>query len=102
MDVIPFNLKLIFFNPASEWQRVFAQQQYQNAKEENLIPTLIATDVYGNGWETFSDSNLYGDDATLYFIQEGMKERFGIRNVPSIVTGDDKQFIVNEYAERNY
>ncbi|BDR99813.1 MULTISPECIES: TrbC family F-type conjugative pilus assembly protein [Enterobacterales] len=102
MDVIPFNLKLIFFNPASEWQRIFAQQQYQNAKDENLIPTLIATDVYGDGWETFSDSNLYGDNATLYFIQEGMKERFGIRNVPSIVTGDDKQFIVNEYAERNY
>ncbi|WP_338885738.1 TrbC family F-type conjugative pilus assembly protein [Xenorhabdus sp. TH1] len=98
MDVIPFDLKLIFFNPNSEWQRHFAKAQYASAKEQQLVPILIATDVYEDGWKTFEDSGFYGDDATLFFIQEGMRERFGVEKVPSVVTGDGKQFVINEYA----
>lgn len=98
MDVIPFDMKLIFFNPNSEWQRNFAREQYASAKEQQLTPNLIATDVYEEGWKTFKDSTFYGHDATLFFIQEGMRERFGIFKVPSVVTGDGKQFVINEYG----
>ena len=99
LDVIPFRLKLIFFDARSDWQRKIARREYQNAAP-GIEPILITTNVYGDGWKTFQDAHeMYGEKSRLYMIQPGMADRFGITSVPSIVTATDKQYVIDEYPK---
>lgn len=101
LSVTPFQIKLIIFDARSFWQRELAKQQFSNTPK-GITPILITTNVYGNGWQTFKDATqTYGKTARLYLIQPGMAERFGIEKVPSIVTADEKNFIVNEYSQED-
>ncbi|EYU15114.1 TrbC family F-type conjugative pilus assembly protein [Photorhabdus aegyptia] len=102
LDIMPFYHKLIFFDARVEWQRKFARAQFENT-EPGIIPILITTNVYGNGWQTFKDTELYyGKRARLYMIQPDMADRFGIVTVPSVVTSDKKAFIVDEYSKTDF
>lgn len=97
LSVIPFRLKLIFFDARSEWQRKIAKREYQNTAI-GIEPILITTNVYGDGWQTFKDATaMYGQKARLYMIQPGMSERFNVTALPSVVTGTDTQYVVDEY-----
>ncbi|PHM72194.1 TrbC family F-type conjugative pilus assembly protein [Xenorhabdus sp. KJ12.1] len=99
LEVIPFRLKLIFFDARSDWQRQIAKREYQNAKS-GIQPILITTNVYGDGWQTFQDATqMYGEKSRLYMIQPGMSERFGVSALPSIVTSNGSQYIVDEYPK---
>ncbi len=101
LSVTPFQIKLIIFDARSFWQRELAKQHFSNTPK-GITPILVTTNVYGNGWQTFKDATqTYGKTARLYLIQPGMAERFGIEKVPSIVTADDKNFIVNEYSQED-
>lgn len=97
LEVIPFRLKLIFFDARSDWQRKIAKREYQNAKP-GIEPILITTNVYGDGWKTFKDSGeMYGVKSRLFMIQPGMSERFGVTALPSIVTSNGSQYVIDEY-----
>ncbi|MCX2460117.1 TrbC family F-type conjugative pilus assembly protein [Citrobacter freundii complex sp. 2022EL-00972] len=97
LEVIPFRLKLIFFDARSDWQRKIAKRENQNAKP-GIQPILITTNVYGDGWQTFKDAGeIYG--SRLYMIQPGMSERFGVTSLPSIVTSNGTQYVVDEYPK---
>lgn len=99
LDVIPFSMKLIFFDARSDWQRDIARREYQNA-EPGITPILITTNVYGDGWKTFQDATkFYGDKSRLYLLQPGMSERFGITAIPSVVTASDHQYVIDEYPK---
>ncbi|EGT5675178.1 conjugal transfer protein [Cronobacter dublinensis subsp. dublinensis] len=99
LDVIPFSLKLIFFDARSDWQRNIARREYQNVKP-GIQAILITTNVYGDGWQTFKDAaTMYGDKARLYMIQPGMAERFSVTSLPSIVTSNGNQYVVDEYPK---
>lgn len=99
LEVIPFRLKLIFFDARSDWQRQIAKREYQNAKT-GIQPILITTNVYGDGWRTFKDAGeMYGAKSRLYMIQPGMSERFGVTALPSIVTSNGSQYVVDEYPK---
>lgn len=99
---MPFTIKLIFFDAREEWQRQFARYQFEHTPA-SLTPILVTTNVYGDGWQTFRDTKKeYGDFARLYMIQPGMAERYGLINVPSIVTADSKRFINDEYSRKDF
>ncbi|EIZ1085949.1 conjugal transfer protein [Klebsiella oxytoca] len=99
LEVIPFRLKLIFFDARSDWQRQIAKRENQNAKP-GIQPILITTNVYGDGWKTFQDAGeMYGAKSRLYMIQPGMSERFGVTSLPSIVTSNGSQYVVDEYPK---
>ncbi|MBQ0600820.1 conjugal transfer protein [Klebsiella oxytoca] len=99
LEVIPFRLKLIFFDARSDWQRQIAKREYQNTKP-GIQPILITTNIYGDGWKTFKDAGeLYGAKSRLYMIQPGMSERFGVTALPSIVTSNGSQYVVDEYPK---
>lgn len=99
LEVIPFRLKLIFFDARSEWQRLIAKREYQNTTP-GIQPILITTNVYGDGWKTFKDAGeMYGAKSRLYLIQPGMSERFGVTALPSIVTSNGSQYVIDEYPK---
>ncbi|WP_240043079.1 TrbC family F-type conjugative pilus assembly protein [Photorhabdus luminescens] len=102
LDIMPFYHKLIFFDARVEWQRKFARMQFENT-EPGITPILITTNVYGNGWQTFKDTTLYyGEKARLYMIQPDMADRFGVVTIPSVVTSNQKVFIVDEYSKTDF
>lgn len=99
LNVIPFRLKLIFFDARMDWQRKIARREYQNV-ETGIQPILITTNVYGDGWQTFQDATeKYGDKARLYLLQPGMAERFNVTSLPSVVTADSNEYTIDEYPE---
>lgn len=102
LTVMPFTIKLIFFDAREEWQRQFARYQFEHTPA-SLTPILVTTNVYGDGWQTFRDTKKeYGDFARLYMIQPGMAEHYGLINVPSVVTADSKRFINDEYSRKDF
>lgn len=99
LEVIPFNMKLIFFDARSDWQREIARREFQNTKP-GIQAILITTKVYGDGWKTFQDAAaMYGEHSRLYLIQPQMAERFDITALPSVVTSRGNQYVIDEYPK---
>ncbi|EOC0012252.1 TrbC family F-type conjugative pilus assembly protein [Cronobacter turicensis] len=97
LKVIPFSIKLIFFDARSDWQRKIAKREFLNVKP-GIQPILITTNVYGDGWQTFKEATfMYGKNARLYLIQPGMSDRFDLKVLPSTVTSNGNQYVVDEY-----
>lgn len=99
LEIIPFRMKLVFFDARSDWQRQIAKREFENTNP-GIQPILITTNVYGDGWKTFREaSEIYGVKSRLYMIQPGMSERFGITSIPSVVTSNGSQYIIDEYPQ---
>ena len=98
LDMMPFDQKLVVIDPTQAWQVALAKREYAD-NGANLTVTVMATQIpSASGWELF---NRVQDslDAPLYLLPPDMAERFQILRAPSVVTADDKNFVVHEIAQ---
>lgn len=98
LDMMPFDQKLVVIDPTQAWQVALAKREYAD-NGANLTVTVMATQIpRASGWELF---NRVQDslDAPLYLLPPDMAERFQILRAPSVVTADDKNFVVHEIAQ---
>ena len=91
----PFGMRLVVFNPNREveveW--VSALPPAPGLKDIFMITELDRD----KGWDHF---NSIEDalDSPVYLITQDVHSRYDIRNSPTLVTADDSNFIVTEYA----
>ncbi|WP_217191085.1 TrbC family F-type conjugative pilus assembly protein [Pseudomonas shirazica] len=98
LDMMPFDQKLVVIDPTQAWQVALAKREYAD-NGANLTVTVMATQIpTASGWELFN-SVQDSLDAPLYLLPPDMAERFQILRAPSVVTADDKNFVVREIAQ---
>lgn len=98
LDMMPFDQKLVVIDPTQAWQVALAKREYAD-NGANLTVTVMATQIpTASGWELFN-SVQDSLDAPLYLLPPDMAERFQILRAPSVVTADDKNFVVHEIAQ---
>lgn len=100
LKVRKFTQRVVFIDATSAWQIEFAKKQVEQYKAKQRV-TVITTDVDSvDGWSTFGKTSDY-IGARIGLLDEGLKNRFQIRNVPSILTADSNNFIVEEFTQES-
>lgn len=98
LDIMPFDQTLVIIDPASSWQVAMAADVVRNTASERQV-TVIATQIDPTeGWDMFSRTE-QAIDAALYLLPPALAKRFNIEKTPSIVTADDRSFIVQELSK---
>lgn len=97
LDIMPFDQKLVVIDPTKQWQRQLARHEVASAAGQ--IVTVIATQIDPDqGWDLFTSTE-DEIDAALYLLQPHLANRFQILRTPSVVTADERTFIIHEYTE---
>lgn len=100
MDMLPFTLGLVAIDPLDKIQIKIADQQIKKLEARDDINTVMVlvsrfdTDEGWDGYEELTDHF----DRPVYLLPPDMVERFRLERLPSVITGDDTHFIVNEFA----
>lgn len=100
MDAMPFDMGLVIFDPLDESQLEAAYLASRELEERDDIREvmLIATRFNADeGWDGFKEATDYFD-RHVFLLQPEIKTRFELEYIPSVVTGDDTHFIVEELA----
>ncbi|WP_137887507.1 TrbC family F-type conjugative pilus assembly protein [Pseudomonas sp. 2FE] len=101
LDIMPFDQKLVVIDPTQPWQVELAKREYAE-HSKSLTVTVMATQIPpSSGWDLFNGIQ-DALDAPLYVLPPDMAERFQILRAPSVVTADDKNFIVREVARTTF
>lgn len=103
LDVMPFGIKLVVIDPTSPWQVDLASREV--AKSDGLQVIVIASHIPGStsdadqsGWDLFNDvQDVIA--APLYLLQQDLAARYQVMAVPSVVTAEDKRFVVREVSQ---
>ncbi|TLX69909.1 conjugal transfer protein [Pseudomonas nicosulfuronedens] len=103
LDVMPFGIKLVVIDPTSSWQVDLARREV--ATKDGLQVIVIASHIPGStsdvgpsGWELFNDVQ-DSIAAPLYLLQQDLAARYQVTAVPSVVTAEDKKFVVREISQ---
>lgn len=93
LDMQPFTLRLIVFNPTREEEVDWALSLDPLAgKQDMLIATEMNRQAGWDGFEALEDTF----DAPVYMLQPDVRRQFQLRRTPSLVTASRDQFIVEE------
>ncbi|MNQ81875.1 Type-F conjugative transfer system pilin assembly protein [compost metagenome] len=93
-----FTQRVVFIDATSSWQVEFAKNQVEQFKSKQRV-TVITTNVDADdGWSTFGKTSDY-IGARIGLLDEGLKNRFQIQKIPSVLTANDSDFIVEEFPE---
>jgi conjugal transfer pilus assembly protein TraW len=93
LDMRPFTLRLVVFNPTrkSELNWVKSLEPVPGI-EDMYLATAIDRD---DGWkhlERIEDAL----DAPVFLLKPDIRDRFGLRSTPSLVTAEERHFVVEE------
>jgi len=96
LDKMPFIWNLIVFNPNSKKQVEFVKNILDSNKDNSHIQ-LIATQMEeDDAWKQLRDLDHYFMKP-VYMLDNLVKNRFVLKNTPSIVYADHEFFYVHEY-----
>ena len=101
MDIRPFTLALIVFNPLVEAELQTVERELPKLRKEHPQVMLLATDMVKDetGWDAYVrlTDRL---DSHVFLLTPEVRGRFALRATPSVVTGDNgrKLFVVREIA----
>ena len=99
MDIRPFTLALVVFNPLVESELQTVEKELPKLKREHPQVMLLATDMVKDetGWDAYVrlTDRL---DSHVFLLTPEVRERFLLRATPSVVTGDNERrlFVVRE------
>lgn len=101
MEMRPFTLALVVFNPLVESEVKIALAQAAALKERHPQVMLLATDMVRDetGWDAYKRlTDRF--ESHVFLLTPEVRERFALRATPSVVTGDNerKLFVVREIA----
>lgn len=101
MEMRPFTLALVVFNPLVESEVKVALAQAAALKERHPQVMLLATDMVidETGWDAYKRlTDRF--ESHVFLLTPEVRERFALRATPSVVTGDNvrKRFVVREIA----
>ncbi|MBG6289432.1 conjugal transfer protein [Pseudomonas nitroreducens] len=103
LDVMPFGIKLVVIDPTSPWQVDLARREV--AAKDGVQVIVIASHIPGStsdtgpsGWDLFNDVQ-DSIAAPLYLLQQDLAARYQVMAVPSVVTAEDKKFVVREVSQ---
>lgn len=93
-----FTQRVVVIDATSDWQVDFAKQQVEQFRNQQRV-TVITTMVDPvDGWSTFGKTSDH-IGARIGLLDENFKSRFGIERIPSVLTADDSNFIVEEFIQ---
>jgi len=95
LDMRPFTLRLVVFNPTrkAELEWVKSLMPVSGAEVMYLATAMDRED----GWKQL-ESIENALDAPVYLLQPDIRQRFELRRTPSIVTAENRQFVVEEFV----
>lgn len=95
-----FSQRVVVIDATSPWQADFARSQVSRYSGKQRV-TVITTNVDAeDGWSTFGRTSDY-IGVRLGLLDRGLRERFQIRKVPSVLTANDSDFIVQEFSRES-
>lgn len=95
-----FSQRVVVIDATSPWQADFARNQVSQYSGQQRV-TVITTNVDAeDGWSTFGKTSDY-IGVRLGLLDRGLRERFQIRKVPSVLTANDSDFIVQEFSRKS-
>lgn len=100
MDTIPFTLGLVIIDPLDPKQVAIAEAQLNELEARDDVQTtmlLVTQFDVDLGWDGYTELTDHFD-RPAFLLTPDVVERFEIRRVPSVVTGDQTHFIVSELA----
>lgn len=98
LDMLPFDFALMVFDPLDQKQVEIAKHKAEQLLDDPSISQVIylATQIdRDKGWDFFNDLTDQLD-AHVFLLTPDIISRFELRHVPSIVTADDKHFVITE------
>ena len=96
LDLRPFNQAIIVFDGTNPSDLLFALNEYHRLKDVKKVTLLTTRFDRVKGWDDYR--TLTGRfNSPVFLLSKEIKDRFKVEYVPSVITADDKQFIVHEY-----
>lgn len=98
LGMLPFDFALMVFDPLDQKQVEIARHKAEQLLDDPSISQVIylATQIdRDKGWDFFNDLTDQLD-AHVFLLTPDIISRFELRHVPSIVTADDKHFVITE------
>lgn len=100
MDIIPFTLGVVIIDPLDPKQITIAEAQLAalEARDDVQTTMLLVTQFdVDRGWDGYTElTDRF--DRPAFLLTPDIVERFEIKRVPSVITGDEAHFIVSEFA----
>lgn len=95
LDMRPFTLRLVVFNPTrkAELNWVKSLTPVSGVEVMYLATAMDRED----GWKQL-EAIENALDAPVYLLQPDIRQRFELRSTPSIVTAENRQFVVEEFV----
>ncbi len=89
---------MVVFDPLDKKQIALVDKRLSELSSRYSKVTLIVTQFdKANGWESYkSVTDHY--DAPVFKLTSDVVSRFNLENIPSIVTAENREFIVEELA----
>ena len=96
LDLRPFNQAIIVFDATNPSDLSKAFDEYQKLKDQKKVTLLTTRFDRVKGWDDYrSLTEMF--NAPVFLLSKDIKDRFKVEYVPSVITADDKQFIVHEH-----
>jgi conjugal transfer pilus assembly protein TraW len=98
LQLRPFTLRLIIFNPTREAEVEWAASlESAPGLDDMFIATEIDRDAGWEGFESLEDRL----DEPVYLLQPDLRSRFQLQKTPSLVTSESYRFVVEEVAVKD-
>lgn len=95
-----FTQRVIFIDATSEWQVEFAKKQVESYINKQRVTVITTTVDKVDGWSTFGKTSDY-IGVRIGLLEEGLRKRFQIQKIPSVLTANDSKFIVEEFSQES-
>lgn len=98
LDIKSFEQALVIFDPMDKKQLALVDAELKILKTKHQRITLMVTQFdRDKGWDSYKSITDHFD-SPVFKLTNDVSSRFEIENVPTIVTAEDKHFVIKELA----
>lgn len=95
-----FTQRVVFIDATSKWQVEFAKKQVESYINKQRVTVITTAVDQVDGWSTFGKTSDY-IGVRIGLLEEGLRKRFQIQKIPSVLTANESKFIVEEFSQES-